>query len=252
MTVSSTGSTAGVAGGADGAVGLALSSSTGVISAAIGAVGSSQPRACATLPSERRHAEEISPLIERLLVESELGLADLEVLVVDRGPGRFTGLRVGLATVKALAFALDLPVVGLTSLEILAAVAERQRRPDNGLAAGEVTAVVDARRNEVFQQRFDGSGSAGEPQVGKASTLARSAVGLIVGDGVDRYRADYEAGAGPGARLILGVEIDAAIMLTAAGGRRPAPGSAVRPLYLREPDVNPNVKTRPRLERQGR
>ena len=68
-------------------------------------------------------------------------IGDVEKFAVDVGPGRFTGLRVGLATVRALAFANDAPVVGVTSLEILAA--------EHG---GSVVVVVDARRQEVFQQ----------------------------------------------------------------------------------------------------
>ena len=69
---------------------------------------------------------------------------------VDVGPGLFTGLRVGVGTVKALAFALELPVVTATSLEVLAHAVAR-----SGPAGGQlVVPVVDARRGEVFSARF--------------------------------------------------------------------------------------------------
>jgi len=67
--------------------------------------------------------------------------ADLELLAVTRGPGSFTGLRIGIATVKGLGLALDLPVVGVSSLEVLA---------HNLGAAGLVCPVLNARREQVY------------------------------------------------------------------------------------------------------
>lgn len=231
---------------------LALSSSTGVMSAAVGRLGSAEPLAVTTLTTDRRHAEEISPLVQKLLADAGIALGDLEMLVVDRGPGRFTGLRVGLATIKTFAFALDVPVVALTSLEILAAVGRsRMRLESAGEGAGDepevVTAVIDARRNEVFQQQFGPEAEPrGGPDVGSARTLAAEARGMVVGDGLDRYRDDYEAAGVAGAVLATGVDVDASVMLTVAAGRTAEAGSKIKPLYLRDPDVNPNVKTRPR------
>lgn len=230
---------------------LALSSSTGVMSAAVGRVGAVDPAAAVTLSTDRRHAEEISPLIQKLLADGGITLEDLDLLIVDRGPGRFTGLRVGLATIKTLAFALDVPVVGLTSLEILAAVARSlpSGGPGGAQSAPEaITAVIDARRDEVFQQRFGiDLVPLGKPVVGAAAELAARAGGIVVGDGLDRYRDDYEAAGVPGARLVAGVDVDAAVMLAIVADRAAVAGSAIEPLYLRDPDVNPNVKIRPRV-----
>lgn len=234
-----------------GSLALALSSSTGVMSAAVGPIGAGDPLAADTLTTERRHAEEISPLIQNILADSGVKLDDLDLLIVDRGPGRFTGLRVGLATIKTLAFALKLPVIGLTSLEILAAAARSfpidepngSRSPTTA-----ITAVIDARRNEVFQQRFGFDlEPLGDPAVGPAAELASRAEGVVVGDGLDRYRSDYEAAGDVGVRLLSGVAVDAAVMLTITADRSAIAGSLIEPLYLRDPDVNPNVKTRPRL-----
>jgi len=235
----------------DDSLALALSSSTGVMSAAVGRPGAPDPLAATTLATDRRHAEEISPLIQKLLADSGITLGDLQLLVVDRGPGRFTGLRVGLATITTLAFALGIPVVGLTSLEVLAAVARSRSAGEaagSGPALTAITAVIDARRNEVFQQRFGiDLEPAVAPAVGPAAELAVEARGIVVGDGLDRYRDDYEAAAVADVRLVAGVEVDAAVMLAMAVDREAVAGSAIEPLYLRDPDVNPNVKTRPRL-----
>ncbi len=236
-----------------GALALALSSSTGVMSAAVGRVGEADALAAVTTITDRRHAEEISPLVQKLLADSGVTLGELELLIVDRGPGRFTGLRVGLATIKTLGFALGVPVVGLTSLEILAAVA--RSRSIVGVeaavpqaAAPIITAVIDARRNEVFQQRFNADlHPADPPAVGPAAALAAEAGGIVIGDGLDRYRSDYEAAAVAGAELVAGIDVDAAVMLAVAADQVTVSGSKIEPLYLRDPDVNPNVKVRPRV-----
>ena len=62
-------------------------------------------------PTDRKHAETALPLMERLLAETETALASLDLLAVDIGPGSFTGVRIGVSTVNAMAYALDKPVV---------------------------------------------------------------------------------------------------------------------------------------------
>jgi len=91
----------------------------------------------------RRHAEAIVPAIEEVCRRAGLSVRDVGLIAVDVGPGLFTGLRVGVATAKALAQALGIGIVGVRSLDVLAARVLAQ-------GAGEVVAVVDARRGEVF------------------------------------------------------------------------------------------------------
>ena len=66
------------------------------------------------------HSETLMPLIKKLLDISKINLKDIDLLAVDIGPGSFTGLRIGIATVKAFADSLSIPCVGISSLEILA------------------------------------------------------------------------------------------------------------------------------------
>ncbi|MGH9094232.1 MAG: tRNA (adenosine(37)-N6)-threonylcarbamoyltransferase complex dimerization subunit type 1 TsaB [Acidimicrobiales bacterium] len=89
----------------------------------------------------RRHGEVLAPAIQELCCHTGVALADVGLVAVDVGPGLFTGLRVGLATAKALAAALSLPALGITSPEVLA-------RPHRRAGAA-VAAVVDVRRGEV-------------------------------------------------------------------------------------------------------
>ena len=219
---------------------MAVTSSTAVVGVAVGELGADRADVIHhEVATDRRHAEELTPLIVRTLAESGVAVCDLELLAVDIGPGRFTGLRVGLATVRTMALATGLEVVGLTSLEVLA-FADRE--------PGQATvAVVDARRSEVFQQRFAGSGTdqgtSEPPAVGPPEELASAARGaVVVGDGADRYDELYAQLDGVDHRR--GRAPSAAAMLAAAAGRTPTPGNELAPLYLRDPDVKINVKTR--------
>lgn len=219
---------------------LAVTSSTGSVGMALGLVQPSTDLRSEVdvlgvreLATDRRHAEELSPGLKGLLDDSGRKFSDVQMLVVDVGPGRFTGLRVGLATVKALSFALDIPVVGLTSLEILAGTDP----------VGDHTSVIDARREEVFQQVFVDGVTFGDAHVGSATALASTAKGRIVGDGADRYADAYASNTN--GTVIHGCNPDAATMLSLSGRHPGKPGAEVQPVYLRSPDANPNIKTRP-------
>ncbi len=135
-----------------------------------------------------RHAETLLPAIEFLCRQCGVALADLTHMVVDRGPGLFTGLRVGVATARTLAFANDIPLFSSTSLE---AVAVEGGRPGELVAS-----VLDARRSEVyvglFRMDLDGGLSTiVEPIAGKPDLVVEVLLEAIadlpvrvVGDGV--------------------------------------------------------------------
>jgi tRNA threonylcarbamoyladenosine biosynthesis protein TsaB len=156
--------------------------------------------------------------IDLLLREARVEPGELEALAVGTGPGSFTGVRIGLATARALAFALDVPAAGVSTLEVLAAG-----------AAGAV-AVIDAKRGEVFVL-LDG-----EPLCVKPGELDLAPGTLCVGDGALRYRAVFE---NQGA-VIPPDESDqhmprARFLAALAGDFGPA--EAIEPLYLRVPDA---------------
>ena len=93
--------------------------------------------------TDRRHTETLLPAVSTVLAEA--GLA----VVIDVGPGLFTGLRVGVSSARSLAAAAGIPLFSVTSLEVLAA---DPRTPEDGT----VLSIVDARRGEVFVQCFTG------------------------------------------------------------------------------------------------
>lgn len=101
--------------------------------------------------SERgAHARELLVRLETLLASTDMAVRDLRGVGVTLGPGSFTGVRVGMATAKGLAYALDVPLVGLSTLEALARAALRAA----GSLPDGVAAVLDAGRGEVYAARF--------------------------------------------------------------------------------------------------
>lgn len=136
---------------------LALDTATRATAVALGGVGDVMYVARDDPPSGQRpgHATRLLPLIAALLERAEIGWDGVERIAVGVGPGTFTGLRIGIATARALAAAREIPLVGVSTLQslALAGMPSTARPPDQvtlprGLDA--VLAVLDARRGEVF------------------------------------------------------------------------------------------------------
>jgi tRNA threonylcarbamoyladenosine biosynthesis protein TsaB len=156
--------------------------------------------------------------IDAVLGEAGVEPRELDALAVGTGPGSFTGIRIGLATARALAFALDLPAAGVSTLDTLAA------------GAPGAVPVIDAKRAEVFAL-LDGG-----PLCVKPGALDLAPGTLCVGDGALRYRAILEDQGAvippdeseqhmPRARFLTSLADDF------------GPAEAIEPLYLRVPDA---------------
>jgi len=136
----------------------------------------------------KRHAETLVPAIDFICRQAHVELDEIGAIAVDVGPGLFTGLRVGVATAKAMASALRVPVVGVSSLDLLAFPLRWTNR--------RILSIVDARRGEVFYASYrqvpGGVQRLTEAQVGSPEQLCNEiqATGeecLAVGDGARRY-----------------------------------------------------------------
>lgn len=95
-----------------------------------------------TINHKRTHSQKLMPLIAALLEDCEVKMEQIEVIAVAEGPGSFTGLRIGAATAKGLAHAMDIPVVGISTLDALAF-----HLP---FCQGLICPILDARRNQVY------------------------------------------------------------------------------------------------------
>lgn len=151
----------------------------------------------------RAHAETLAPAIEEVCAASGVTLSAVDTVAVDVGPGLFTGLRVGVATAKALAQAMGIGLVPVTSLDTLAA--EALAEPEAGGAAM-VVAVVDARRGEVFTGWYDVGGKPWSAEIADPAPAGRASDGLLAPDDLAAALATAAAGAsttglagGPGA-----------------------------------------------------
>lgn len=181
----------------------------------------------------RRHGEVLAPAIQSLTHLTRMKLSDIELIAVDTGPGLFTGLRVGVATAKALAGALHVPITGCSSLELLAA--------PHSAAGRTVVSVVDARRGEVFWRLFDPDPRA-DAVVGPPEELAAVLAGMdepvvAAGDGARRYASLLGQIDGV---TIAGHEHDhpsASVLVELAATRPGLSPEKITPDYMRGPDV---------------
>lgn len=150
----------------------------------------------------RRHAESLVPAIQFCCEQARIELSDVSVVAVDIGPGLFTGLRVGIATAKAMAQALRVPMIGLSSLDLLAFPVRTSSRL--------IVATIDARRGELYNALYRQVPGGVQrisdyrvcsPHELSSDLMARGEEALLVGDGALRYaatfadRADLEVGA---------------------------------------------------------
>ncbi|HEX5782433.1 MAG TPA: tRNA (adenosine(37)-N6)-threonylcarbamoyltransferase complex dimerization subunit type 1 TsaB [Solirubrobacteraceae bacterium] len=175
-------------------------------------------------PGERPgHAARLLALVNEVVED----WSAIERIAVGVGPGGFTGLRIGIATARALAQARDLPLVGVSSLAALAAPHD-----------GRVVAVIDARRGEVFAA----SPGAFDPvALAPAALAARIVPGsLAVGDGAIRFREELErAGAVVPADGSPLHRVSALEVCRLGAAAEPTDRDALLPDYRREPDAKP-------------
>jgi len=187
----------------------------------------------------RQHSQLLLPMVESLLAEAGLALAQLDALAFGRGPGSFTGVRIATAVAQGLAMAADLPVVPVSSLLALAQGAAGRH------TAQRVLAVLDARMQELYWlpcERDDAGlvQPLGEERVSAPDALRLPAEGpwLVAGSGAAAHGEALAALAGgqavldPDARVHAADVARLAAPLLAAG--KTVAAAEARPVYLRE------------------
>jgi len=205
---------------------LGIESSTAQVGCAIG--GHEGVLASAHSARGRRHAESLAPQIDFVRRQARIELSEISVVAVDLGPGLYTGLRVGIATAMSMAYALGVPMIGVSSLDLVAFRARWSPRL--------IVVALDARRSEVFTATYrhvpGGIQQMSEPR----------------GDGALRYRDEFEgnvriefadqAAAYPSADALVALAHPRAVREEFVAA------SELHPLYLRKPDAEVNWTTR--------
>ena len=226
---------------------LGIESATVQVGCAIG--GHEGVLASAHSAKGKRHAESLAPSIQFICEQAGIELSEIGVVAVDIGPGLFTGLRVGVATAKAIAFALRIPMIGVSSLDLVAFPVRFSSRL--------IVTAIDARRGELYYsfyrqvpggvQRLSDA-RLGSPDDVASELLATNEEILLVGDGAIRYSEAFEglakveltdqSLAHPSAASL--VQLAHATALREEFER----ADVIEPIYLRRPDAEINWTTR--------
>ena len=181
------------------------------------------------------HSRELLPAVEDLLDRAGVGWAEVRGVAVGVGPGTFTGLRIGVATARALATAAHVPVHPVSSLAALAA----------GIDQPLALPLIDAKRGEVFGALYESGERVVEPFAARPEQLAeragRELAGAVsAGDGSLRFREILEAAGIRVAPDSSGLHVVRALHVCRLAAGVPAePPEAVLPTYIRDPDAEP-------------
>jgi len=183
----------------------------------------------------RGHAEALPGMVMDVLKQAGLSFSDIGKLATTIGPGSFSGVRIGLAAARGFALALDLPLVGISSLEAIAAGVENYQTKT-------VIAACDARRGEVYVQVFIKGQPSSPPQL-----LSIKAAGALTSESSDETGAEIVGTASEMLRQLnndlfishASALPDAAIVAQLASDR--SAQGPVQPLYLRKADAKAQV-----------
>jgi tRNA threonylcarbamoyladenosine biosynthesis protein TsaB len=192
---------------------------------------------------KRQLALQLPGALRDILDLSAIALEDIDAFAVATGPGSFTGLRIGIATMQGLAFGQGKPLIGISGLTALRAVASPAF-----LGSG-IATWVDAWRGDVYAALFEDGRQVGEPVVAKPEALLEELKPrgfandvLFIGDGAEAYRDLIISRLGHAARFadptvpLLAAVIAMLATIEYTNGHRPLP-HAIRPLYVRRPDA---------------
>ncbi|MEW9806222.1 tRNA (adenosine(37)-N6)-threonylcarbamoyltransferase complex dimerization subunit type 1 TsaB [Mesorhizobium sp. ZMM04-5] len=188
----------------------------------------------AVLDLGKGHAEHLMSVVEDALSQAGIGFPALERVVVAVGPGSFTGVRVGVAAARGFAMAMNIPAVGVTTLEAIAAEA-RER-----FGKTKVMAALDAGRGEINVALYDDAGAPLlEPvavTLGEAARLASDHAPLVAGSAAAAIAAEANADLRVGT---AGSTADIGIFAVIGAGK--SVGDKPKPLYLRDADAKPQA-----------
>ena len=195
------------------------------------------------IDAARQLALQLPGALRDILDLSGVGLDEVDAFAVATGPGSFTGLRIGIATMQGLAFGTGKPLIGMSGFAALRAVASP------AFLGSRIAAWVDAWRGDVYATLFEDGRAIEDAVVAKPSDLLDQLAPrgfandvLFIGDGAETYRDLIMSRLGHVARIadpstpLLAAVIAMLATIEYKNGHRPAP-RAIRPIYVRRSDA---------------
>ena len=211
------------------------------------------------IDASRQLALQLPGALRHILDLSAVALEEIDGFAVATGPGSFTGLRIGIATMQGLAFGRGKPLIGASGLTALRAVASP------AFLGSRIATWVDAWRGDVYAALFEDGREIGEPVVAKPSALLDDLARregapytlmandiTFIGDGAETYRDLIMSRLGHAARLadptvpLLAAVIAMLATIEYKNGHRPPP-HAIRPMYVRRSDAELGRRGKPDL-----
>lgn len=215
---------------------LAIDTAMGGVS--VGVIAANGHVVSRQVETARGQAAILVPLIQEVIAEAQITMKDIDLIVVTRGPGSFTGLRIGLSTARTLALALDKPIVGLNTLDVMAGHYETD---------GNLLIVLETKRQDFYARYYDGEGNpltdAFAAEVSEVVQNAPKAGFSVGGDCLNRFQ---ESASGDFTLLDNLIQPDPILIAQMGREQYIREGSRTpKPLYLRGADVS-QPKTLPR------
>jgi tRNA threonylcarbamoyladenosine biosynthesis protein TsaB len=205
------------------------------------------------------HAEHLPADLMSLLERAGVSLSDIDIFAVATGPGSFTGLRIGIATMQGLAFAEGKPLVGVSGFDALARIADQslhrrsleaeagrspEAEPNSEPKVGRVATWADAWRGEVFAALYENGREVEAPVVGRPEVLLEALRGrptLFIGDGAREHADTIRRTMGRDAQLAEPPDPPLAGTIAILAAETPVTADhsphAIRPLYIRRTDA---------------
>lgn len=193
----------------------------------------------------RGQSERLIPQIQDIMAKAGISFQDLSLIVTTIGPGAFTGLRIGLSAARSFALALDIPLAGVTTTEILA----KKFFSDFKGNRSDLLVLIETKRTDLYFQAFNGAGTAlAEAGVMSVANLRDRFEGqalFLCGDGVARCKTEMGADWPARWEVVEGYDLPDPVIMAQSGFEQQGAGllKPAQPLYLRDADVT--VSTRP-------
>ncbi|MGZ9096797.1 MAG: tRNA (adenosine(37)-N6)-threonylcarbamoyltransferase complex dimerization subunit type 1 TsaB [Micavibrio sp.] len=193
----------------------------------------------------RGQSELLVPMVDDIVAKAGITFQDLDLIVTTIGPGAFTGLRIGLSAARSFALALDIPLAGVTTTEVLA----QKFFNDHKGKGGDLLVLIETKRTDLYFQPFDESIKARADAGVMSATGLRDRFGdqmmFVCGDGATRCKAELGTAWPETWSMVEGYDLPDAVVMAQLGAELQKIGllKPPVPLYLRDADVS--VSTRP-------